>query len=155
LRAATEHPCDGATERGTPEFVLDSSVSLVWAFEDEVSAYAEQILDRLPDTAALVPGIWSLEVANALLVAERRGRASLTDVAQFIATLETLTIVVDDETHARALGDALHLARAQSLAAYDAAYLELAMRTGLPLATLDQRLRDAAAAVGVTLYAPG
>lgn len=136
-----------------PDLVLDSSVALTWAFEDEVSAYAEAILDRLPVIGAFVPAIWPLEIANSLLVAERRGRASLADTAQFIRVLNGLPIILDDETSERALGDTLSLARAQNLSAYDASYLELTMRRGLPLATLDQRLRDVAAAVGVPLYA--
>jgi predicted nucleic acid-binding protein len=143
---------NGLPAQQAPEFILDSSVTLVWAFEDETSAYAEAILDRLPDTLALVPGNWSLEVANALWVAERRNRITQSDTGQFISTLQTLRIQVDDETSARAMSDTLHISRAHGIAVYDAAFLELAIRTGLPLATLDAGLRQAAAAVGVALY---
>jgi predicted nucleic acid-binding protein len=135
------------------EFVLDGSVTLGWAFRDEVSPYAEAVLDRLPFAPAFVPGIWPLEIANALLVAERRGRTTQARTVEIIAALASLPITVDNETSERAMRDTLSLARARHLSAYDAAYLELAMRRGLPLATLDQRLRDAAAAVGVPLYA--
>jgi predicted nucleic acid-binding protein len=143
----TESPA-GATE----EFVLDGSVALAWGFEDEDSPYAETILDHLPDTQAAAPTIWPLEVANALLVGERRGRVTRADIAQFIELLDSLSITVDEETSERALWEILSLARAQNLSTYDAAYLDLAMRRGLPLATLDQRLRNAATAVGVELY---
>jgi predicted nucleic acid-binding protein len=135
------------------ELILDSSVALTWAFDDEVSHYAETILDRLPAIGAFVPAIWPLEIVNSLLVAERRGRANQADTAQFIRVLDSLPLAVDDETSERAMHDTLSLARAHNLSAYDASYLELAMRRGLPLATLDQRLRNAAAAVGVQVYA--
>ena len=102
---------------------------------------------------AHVPGLWPLEVANALLVGERRGRTTAADAAHFLAILSAFPITVDDETVARAWADTMHLARAHNLSAYDAAYLELAMRRGLPLATLDDKLKAAAVAVGVPLFA--
>jgi predicted nucleic acid-binding protein len=83
---------------------------------------------------------------------ERRGRTTPADAARFLAILGTFPINVDDETATRAWADTMHLARAHTLSAYDAAYLELAIRLGLPLATLDDRLKAAATAVGVTLY---
>jgi predicted nucleic acid-binding protein len=134
-------------------FVLDGSVTMVWGFEDEDDEYAEAILDRMPELQAYVPALWHLEVANALLVGERRGRTTPADTARFLAILGTFPITVDDETIARAWSDTMHLARAHHLSAYDAAYLELALRRGLPLATLDDRLEAAAAAVGVPLFA--
>ncbi|MGI8971892.1 MAG: type II toxin-antitoxin system VapC family toxin [Dehalococcoidia bacterium] len=135
------------------EFVLDASVALAWGFEDEHDPLAEAILDRLPATQAVAPATLLLEVANALLVGERRGRLTQADVAQFVELLDSLPVTLDDETSERALWEILTLAREQNLSAYEAAYLDLAMRHGLPLATLDQRLRGAAAAVGVALYA--
>jgi predicted nucleic acid-binding protein len=136
----------------TNAFVLDGSVTMVWGFEDEDDEYAAAILEKMPDLQAFVPSIWPLEVANALIMGERRGRTTPADAARFLAILGTFPINVDDETATRAWADTMHLARAHSLSAYDAAYLELAIRLGLPLATLDDRLKAAATAVGVTPY---
>jgi predicted nucleic acid-binding protein len=134
----------------TAAFVLDGSVTMVWGFEDEADDYAEAILDRMPDLQAYVPALWHLEVVNALIVGERRGRTTTADVAHFLAILGAFPITVDDETTTRAWADTMHLARAHNLSAYDAAYLELAIRRGLSIATLDDRLR--AAAAGVPLF---
>src|SRR3954451_5810674 len=106
---------------------------MVWGFGDEADAYAEAILDRMPDLQAHVPSLWRLEVANALLVGERRRRCTSADTARFLAILDAFPISVDDETAAHAWADTLHLARAHDLSSYDAAYLELAVRLGLPL----------------------
>src|SRR5438477_10917418 len=116
--------------------VLDGSVAPVWGFEAEADDYAEAILDRMPGLQAHVPAIWHLEVANALLVGERRGRTTPADAARFLAILSAFPIAVDPETIARAWADTMHLARAHNLSAYDASYLELAIRRGLALATL-------------------
>lgn len=132
-------------------FVLDASVTLGWCFRDEANAYAHRVLRRLADDSALVPAIWLLEVANGLLLAERRGRLSVADVAQVHGALAGLPIEWQDLTLEQALGPVLDLARAHRLSAYDAAYLELAMREGLPLATQDDALRAAAENVGVPL----
>jgi len=137
----------------TGAFVLDGSVTMVWGFEDEADEYAEAILERMPDLQAHVPSLWPLEVANALLVGERRRRIMPADTARFIAILGAFPITVDDETVARAWGDTMHLARAHSLSSYDASYLELAIRLGLPLAALDGKLKTAAGAMGVPLFA--
>jgi predicted nucleic acid-binding protein len=91
-------------------------------------------------------------VANALLVGERRCRITPAETARFLAILATFPITVDDETVAHAWADTMHLARAQNLSSYDAAYLELALRRGLPLAALDGKLKIAAQAVGVPLF---
>ncbi|WP_250847075.1 type II toxin-antitoxin system VapC family toxin [Aquisphaera insulae] len=136
----------------THVFVLDGSVTLVWGFSDEDDDYAAEILDKMPDLQAYVPGLWPLEVANALLVGERRGRTTAANTAHFLTLLGTFPIVVDDQTVARAWVETTHLARTHNLSAYDASYLELAIRLGLPLATLDSKLRDAAMAVGVSLF---
>ncbi len=136
----------------TNAFVLDGSVTLVWGFADEDDDYAAAILDRMPDLQAHVPGLWPLEVANALLVGERRGRTTPAQAAHFLALLGTFPIAVDDQTVARAWVETMHLARTHNLSAYDASYLELAMRFGLPLATLDGKLKAAATAVGVSPF---
>src|SRR6185437_1213302 len=96
--------------------------------------------------------LWHLEVANVLLVGERRGRCSQADTTQWLSYLSGLPIVVDGATEARAWSDTVSLARQHGLTAYDAAYLELAMREGVSLATLDDPLRAAAQAAGVPIY---
>jgi len=102
------------------------------------------VLERLAAEAAYVPVIWHLEIANVLALSERRRRITPAGSAEFIALLETLEIVVDEETPSRALGRVLDLARGEQLTAYDAAYLELAMRLGVPLASKDGDLCNAA-----------
>ena len=136
----------------TKNFVLDGSVTMVWGFEDEADEYAEAILERMPDLQAHVPSLWPLEVANALLVGERRRRITSAETARFLAILGAFPITVDDQTVAHAWSDTMHLARAHNLSSYDAAYLELAIRLGLPLAALDGKLKTAAGAMGVPLF---
>ena len=136
----------------TKNFVLDGSVTMVWGFEDEADEYAEAILERMPDLQAHVPSLWPLEVANALLVGERRRRITSAETARFLAILGAFPITVDDQTIANTWTDTMHLARAHNLSSYDAAYLELAIRLGLPLATLDGKLKTAAGAMGVPLF---
>ena len=136
----------------TNAFVLDGSVTMVWGFDDEADTYAAAILDQMPDLQAHVPSLWPLEVANVLIVGERRKRITSADAARFLAILIAFPIAVDDQTVAHAWSDTMHLARAHNLSAYDAAYLELAIRLGLPLAALNGKLRNAAQATGVPLF---
>lgn len=133
--------------------VLDASVAVAWCFADQAAGYADEVLQRLSGHAALVPAIWTLEVTNALLVSERKRRLRPTDSARFLALLRRLPIVVETELSLREMGDVLALAREQGLSAYDAAYLHVAMTHDLPLATLDETLRRAASACGVSLVA--
>jgi predicted nucleic acid-binding protein len=135
-------------------FVLDGSVAVAWFFEDEANAYAQAVEDSLISATALVPILWPLEVANACLVGERRKRTTEAKIAQFLALLSSLPITIDEETNAHAWSEVLHLARAHALTTYDSAYLELALRRGLPLASLDDPLKAAARAVGVAEYTP-
>lgn len=131
-------------------FVLDASVTASWAFQDEGHAQAEAALARLRGDEAVVPSLWWLEVRNTLIVNERRGRISETATAAFLDDLGRLAILLDrtpDESRT------LALARQHRLTVYDAAYLELAQRKGLTLATLDTALSHAAAAIGVALLA--
>ncbi len=132
-------------------FVLDCSVAMAWCFEDELDGYADTVLDGLVEGTAVVPSHWRLEVANILLVAERRGRLKEADSTRFLELLGALPIEVDSETDARAFGAILLLGREHGLSSYDAAYLELAMREGVPLASLDQPLGLAAEGAGVSL----
>jgi len=143
-----------ARKPGMAEFILDGSLALAWYFRDEADPYADAVAARFPAVRALVPLIWPLEVANALLTGERRQRSTEAQAAKWLGYLRSLPIAVDDETNDRAWDDVLSLGRAHSLSAYDAAYLELALRRGLPLATLDDKLKAAASAVGVLTFSP-
>jgi predicted nucleic acid-binding protein len=136
------------------EFILDCSLTMAWAFDDERDAYAEAIADGLHENQAVVPSLWPLEVANVLLVGERRKRTTEAKVVQFLALLGTLPIVLDNETAAHAWQETVNLARTHGLSVYDAAYLELAVRRGLPLASLDDKLKAAADAIGVPEFQP-
>ncbi len=125
-------------------FVVDNSVVMAWCFEDEAGKYADAVLERLTVSEAMVPAIWPLEVGNVLLVAERQRRLRRADSERFIALLRQLPIVVEQDDARRALGDVMALARDVGLSTYDASYLNVALRHGLPIATLDRNLRKAA-----------
>jgi predicted nucleic acid-binding protein len=130
-------------------FVLDASATLAWCFEDEATVEAAGLLERLREDEALVPPLWLLELSNGLVVAERRGRLTRADSTRFLLLIRQLPIRID-QTSTLDLGvSVMDLARAYELSAYDAAYLELALRLGRPLATLDVRLRAAAERAGV------
>jgi len=126
-------------------FVLDASVAAAWAFNDEDHPTARTALERLREDVAVAPGIWRYEICNVLLSNERRGRLGAGASSQFISHLRRLPIIVEDQFSDEHLMEA---ARSHSLTAYDAAYLELALRRDAPLATLDRRLADAARAAG-------
>lgn len=130
-------------------FVIDASVAMAWCFEDEVTDATEAVLDRLRTERAIVPAVWPLEVANVLLVAERRGRISEAQINRFLRLIGQLPITVDDA--GSDLAGVVALGRAHGLSSYDASYLLLAERAGLPLATLDARLGGAATQAGVPL----
>lgn len=130
-------------------FVLDASVAVAWCFERETTPYTEQILEMLSDGEAVVPAIWPFEVANALLRAERHQRVARAETTAFLNRLQALAILVEQETPGRAFREILSLGREHNLSAYDAAYLDLAMRQGLPLATSDQPLAKLASRLGV------
>lgn len=130
-------------------FVLDASVTLAWAFDDERDVRAMAALEALEGSEAVTSSIWALEVSNGLLSAERRGRISGPDAGRFSHLLLSLPIVVEPVDRRRALDDVRRLARSQGLSAYDASYLDLALHFGIPLATLDEALVRAAELVGV------
>ena len=130
-------------------FVLDASVTLAWAFEDEGGEYARDVLARLEKEEACTTALWPLEISNGLLVAERRDRIEPTASARFTRLLLSLPIVVEPVDRRRVFEQSRILARRGNLSAYDAHYLELAIRYGIPLATLDEGLRQAAEAEGV------
>ena len=134
------------------EFVLACSATLPWVFGDEASPAADALLDRLVQgERAWVPALWHLELGNVLLGAKRRGRIDQAGIEGFLSRLAVYDIAVDDQTMERAWQKTLDLALQHSLSTYDAAYLELALRRGLPLASLDRELIAAARACGVTL----
>jgi predicted nucleic acid-binding protein len=132
-------------------FVLDCSVTVAWAFDDEDAPRAAVVRDRLGEDLAVVPAIWALEVGNALLVAERRQRISRAESARFVEILRALPIDVDATPALGTLGSLLSLARQTGVSVYDAGYLDLAAAHGLPLATLDKALERAARQIGVAL----
>lgn len=133
--------------------VLDNSVTMRWLFadgaQDDVD-YATRILSLLaqPEGVAIVPAVWNLEVGNVIVRAEAKGLLPEAKSAEFLGILQDMCIETDLRSHACALTDTLHLARRYHLSTYDASYLELALREGLPLATNDQALRKALAAAG-------
>ena len=131
--------------------VLDSSMTLAWLFEDEYSQQADAALHQVMETSAIVPSLWRLEVANALQMAIRRNRIDTAFRDASLIDLAALAIVVDTETDSQAWRTTLHLADRCGLTLYDAAYLELAQRFELPLATLDQALCEAADVVNVPI----
>lgn len=132
-------------------FVVDNSVVMSWCFKDETNEYADAVLDLLCETTAFVPSIWPLEVVNVLVTAERRGRLSEADTVRFITLLSQLPIHVEQERPERIMKDLTALAREHNLSSYDASYLDLSMKRGLSIATLDARLIEAAKKVNVSI----
>jgi predicted nucleic acid-binding protein len=129
--------------------VVDASLLLAWSHRDEWTPTIEGIVDRIIATSAVVPGIWPLEIANGLEMAVRRGRTSVPERDELIASYRRLPIEVEAIERDRVWAQILNLAHLHRLTVYDASYLELAMRRGLPLATLDKELIAAARAEGV------
>ncbi len=132
-------------------FVLDSSVAIAWCFEDEASSTVDQILDSLDSDEAIVPVTWPAEVSNALLAGERRKRITPAETARSLLLLRSLNIQLDNQDARRQVEEWLVAARSYNLSIYDAAFLALAVREGLPLATLDRALQRAARKLGVKL----
>jgi predicted nucleic acid-binding protein len=137
------------------EVVIDNSVVIAWCFPDEKNSYAMKVLRTLASSCAIiVPALWTFEAANAFLVGERKKRSTATDTSAWTQFLAALPITIDNQNSGRLFNDILNVARIHNLSAYDAAYLELAMRKTIPLATLDGKLKTAAQAAGVMLYDP-
>jgi predicted nucleic acid-binding protein len=130
-------------------FVIDASVTLAWCFEDEATDATEAVLDQFNNDEAMVPAIWPLEVANVMLVAERRGRLSEAQASRFLDLLQQLPIGIDEVPIG--IAEVVATGRRHELSSYDASYLVLAERIGAALATLDRRLADAATRAGVPL----
>lgn len=136
-------------------FVLDNSVTMRWFFGDgkpKELAYAGKVLDAMAKATALVPVTWGLEVANVIARAEAKALVTEARSGAFLEMLEGVGITVDSATSAHALSGTLQLARRYKLSSYDASYLELALRLGLPMATLDKDLQAAARQAGVKKF---
>lgn len=127
--------------------MIDNSIVMAWCFDDETNAYTDGIQEMLIDHKALVPAIWPLEVTNVLLVAERQKRISMANSGHFLALLAQLPIEVEPIASARVFHETFALARQHSLSSYDASYLELAIRRGLPIASQDKAIIRAAKSI--------
>ena len=137
------------------KFVLDASVALLWLVPQTNPSGmddADAVLIAMKESQAIVPSVFALEIANVVAKVESKGVVTEADSQRFIALLGQLNIATDQETMKHALGDTLNLARRYKLSAYDAAYLELALRTGLSLSTLDADLARAATSAGVPIF---
>jgi predicted nucleic acid-binding protein len=132
-------------------FIVDCSVAMTWVFKDEATPATTNLLRRLATEAMVVPAHWFLEVANVLVMAERKGRITVAESAQFLTLLNKLEIRIDGLVFTLAFDHVSSLARTHLLSSYDAAYLDLALRMGLPLASLDEPLRQAAEKLGISL----
>jgi predicted nucleic acid-binding protein len=135
-------------------FVLDASVALTWLFEDEACPYGDEIAVDLPLVHAIVPDLWYLEIANAVAVGERKNRVTTGRSLAFLNDLRQLPITSDQQPALDIWTYTLGLARLYRLTAYDASYLELAIRKSLSIATLDGPLRQAADRAGVRIHEP-
>jgi predicted nucleic acid-binding protein len=136
-------------------YVLDASITLSWCFSDEATPETITLLEQLESETAFVPERWSLEVGNILISAERRKRISYANITEFISLLQNLNIKTDYETSSRGFREIISLSHSEKLTTYDAAYLELAMRLGLPLATKDVQLAKVAKKMGIKLMNKG
>jgi predicted nucleic acid-binding protein len=132
--------------------VLDNSIVMSWCFKDKANNYAGAVLEAMVKAEALVPQIWSLKVVNVLLVAERKKRLKPADSARFLELLSALPIQVAEEKTEDAMHDLITTARLTNLTSYDTSYLSLAMRHGLPLATLDKQLKQVAKIVNIEIF---
>ena len=133
-------------------FVLDASVALAWCLEDEADDYGDRVLDALVESEAVVPTLWPIEVVNALATATRKDRMRSEDADEAQTLLRALPIVVEPFERTQVFEEVAKLVDTHGLSAYDACYLELARRHGIPLATLDGALRVAAEAEGVGIW---
>lgn len=135
-------------------FVVDASVSIAWSVQEKHSATAQKVLAMIVKRGAVVPSLWYLEVPNILIVKHRRGEITIEEAKVAIDALDELEIEKDSMTESQAMATTFDLAMRHRLTTYDAAYLELALRRGLELATLDAELKAAALAEGVAIIAP-
>jgi len=132
--------------------VIDASVALAWCFPDEASDYADSVLLAVENQTVFVPAIWAVEIANALLVGERRKRIRQSEVRSFIDLIKDLRVIEDGQPFADTVSNVLPLAREYDLSAYDAAYLDVAVRHEIPLATFDRALQRACILAGIKIF---
>ena len=132
--------------------VIDASLALAWCFPDGASEYADGVLVALEGRTVMVPPVWALEITNAVLVAERRKRVKQADVRRFVELLGGLTLIEQSQTAIDTVSSVLPLARQYGLSAFDAAYLDVAVRQGAPLATLDSTLEKAGRSAGIKIF---
>jgi predicted nucleic acid-binding protein len=134
-----------------PDLVLDCSITMSWCFEDESNEYSDRVLEFLSHAHAIVPTIWPLEVANVLLIAKRKKRITEHQLRAFLKDLSFLPIKIDNSSTHRALDDVYEIAKQTHLTIYDAAYIDLAIKEKIPLATKDNALLKAARLMQVEL----
>ena len=140
---------------GTQVVVIDASVAIAWYIsrnDPHEAGIAQQAIHAVMSNGALVPHLWFVEIANALVTAERRQVSNAQASARFLADLDSLPITVDDQAPGRLQAEILKLGRSHQLTAYDATYLELALRKKTLLATFDRQLAEAARSAGVTVF---
>lgn len=136
-------------------FVLDCSVAISWCLEDEQNNYADTIFEIiLEEHQALVPAFFWSEITNVMWVAERRSRNTKEQTKIAMAMLQALPIIIDSKPINETMTATLDFARQYNLSAYDSAYLELAVRKGLLLATIDGKLANAARNLSILLENP-
>jgi len=133
------------------EFVLDTSVAAAWFFADEITEQTDQLRERAVKYGIVVPALWFFEIGNAFRMGEKRKRILIDDIGLHINFIKALRITTDDKPLANVVADLLLLSKAHDLTVYDAAYLELALRCGLPLATKDNALRQAAQPLSIKI----
>ena len=133
----------------TPTLILDCSIVMAWCFDDESTPETNQIQDRMANEAAVVSGLWYLEISNVLALAEKRKRITSEGSQQFLQLLTVFDIQVDDDAPRRAFGHLLPLCRTHGLTSYEAVYLDLLIRRQIPLASLNDPLRKAATTLGL------
>ena len=132
--------------------VIDASVALAWCFPDEASDYADSVLLAVENQTVIVPAIWAVEITNALLVGERCKRIRQPEVRRFVDLMNGLSVVEDGQPFSDTVSNVLPLAREYDLSAYDAAYLDVAVRHEIPLATLDSGLQKACTTAGINIF---
>jgi len=133
-------------------FVLDCSVTMSWCFEDENTEYSKQILLLLKKIKAIVPCIWPLDVMNVLKVAENKHRITTLKSNAFVNLLNSLPIEIDPNLNCLLNKSILEITRKHSLSAYDAAYLEIAIRQNIPLISFDKKLCEVAKKEGISIF---
>lgn len=132
--------------------VVDASLALAWGFPDEASDYADAVLAALDKKTISVPALWPAEVANGLIVGERKKRLGVTEIKLFAALIGNLSVEYDSQSYSHYSDTVLPFARDYGLTAYDASYLELSLRLAAPIATLDAKLRKACKQAGVKFF---